>query len=585
MNEWQSNRFLRLTTPVCLALFTGVLALFLLTRTANSVAAVNCNVPTDYGTIQAAINDTNCDTIVVAAGTYVENLTINRSLTLRSATTTKPTINGDRSGRVVTINGAGVTVWLEGLRLINGDATGATPSARNGGGILVTGGASLHGVNLHVENNIASTAAQSGFGGGVAVNTGTTYLTDTLVYSNSATLRASTFTGPGTGGGLYVNGDSFLSVTSSEISNNVASNRAGNSDVLAAGGGLRVGEGAEAYLSGNTWLENVARGSLSDACTTCIQTNASGDGGAIAVVVAAGTATITIDGDTFIDNIANASNADYGGSERAGGGGISLLASNTAGEITGNFRNLTMRDNVAKAGSGSGEGRGGAIHAHQATVIVHGSTIIDNEAALAGDGSGGGIYVREPVAGNYLEVVNSILAGNQARGVSGNGAQLNIDYTAGSSNPAIITHVTIADDTLNPKQGIYYNGTSAGDELTILNTIIANHQDGIRNVNATGKATARYMLFYGNTNNQAPGSTAFPDMTGWVPGDPDPLFVNPSANDYHILADSPAVEAGTDAGITVDIDGDQRPQSGGFDIGADEFADNFYLYLPAILKQ
>ncbi|NIV40246.1 MAG: hypothetical protein GWN58_65850, partial [Anaerolineae bacterium] len=34
----------------------------------------------------------------------------------------------------------------------------------------------------------------------------------------------------------------------------------------------------------------------------------------------------------------------------------------------------------------------------------------------------------------------------------------------------------------------------------------------------------------------------------------DPLFVGPAGDDYHVRAGSPCVDAGTDAGVTTDID-------------------------------
>lgn len=56
-------------------------------RPMASIGGPTCNVPTDYPTIQAAVNDVGCTTIVVAAGTYPEldpgPLTINRTLTLQ----------------------------------------------------------------------------------------------------------------------------------------------------------------------------------------------------------------------------------------------------------------------------------------------------------------------------------------------------------------------------------------------------------------------------------------------------------------------------------------------------------------------
>ncbi|MFC1764557.1 choice-of-anchor Q domain-containing protein, partial [Planctomycetota bacterium] len=49
----------------------------------------------------------------------------------------------------------------------------------------------------------------------------------------------------------------------------------------------------------------------------------------------------------------------------------------------------------------------------------------------------------------------------------------------------------------------------------------------------------------------------------------DPLFVGP--DDFHITADSPAVDAGADLGVTEDFDGNVRPQGSATDIGAYEF--------------
>lgn len=45
--------------------------------------------------------------------------------------------------------------------------------------------------------------------------------------------------------------------------------------------------------------------------------------------------------------------------------------------------------------------------------------------------------------------------------------------------------------------------------------------------------------------------------------------MNPAANDYHLLASSPAVDAGlTLTQINTDLDGNPRPQGAGYDIGA-----------------
>ena len=49
----------------------------------------------------------------------------------------------------------------------------------------------------------------------------------------------------------------------------------------------------------------------------------------------------------------------------------------------------------------------------------------------------------------------------------------------------------------------------------------------------------------------------------------NPLFVNEAANDYHLAANSPAIDL-VDAGPPDDFEGDARPQGARFDIGADE---------------
>jgi len=52
----------------------------------------------------------------------------------------------------------------------------------------------------------------------------------------------------------------------------------------------------------------------------------------------------------------------------------------------------------------------------------------------------------------------------------------------------------------------------------------------------------------------------------------DPLFIDPDNGDFHLASESPCVNAGTSENAPdEDIDGDQRPQVAGYDIGADEF--------------
>ena len=567
MNALRSDRFSQSIFSLVLGLFfvggtlLALVGLPAYPAFAQGSCTVNAGGGGSHATIQDAINAGAgaCDTIVLSAGTFNENLTISRSLTLQGVGKTATTINGN-GGRVILISGG--TAIINDLQVTGGDATGATPDPRFGGGIYVTGGATLRGENLQIDNNVASTAnSGAGGGGGVAIqNNSAAYLTRTMIMANIAQPAGNA---AAKGGGFYVNG-STLSLVDSQVMDNRGIST-GNAD--GQGGGLFANSGSIISLRGNTWIGNLAQSSLTG--------DLEGNGGAIAVDFPTGVALLTIADETFSGNVANASNDNLSGTlqdDLTRGGAIFLNTTSTNGHITATLTNITMTTNVAKAGSGTGQGQGGAIYGQHSSIAIARARIFDNTAASTGTGHGGGIYVRESatnLSSGGLGLVNAVLAGNMALG-TGNGAALHI----ASHDIAALSHVTIADDTLNNKEAIYFTTGDISDRLFLANTIVASHTIGVQNTANPFNIPANNILFYRNTNDG--GFSEYLNGGGIIESaaNQDPRFVNPTTNDYHLGVGSAAINKGvaTIPAVNDDIDGDARPQGGGFDVGADEAA-------------
>jgi PKD repeat protein len=167
---------------------------------------------------------------------------------------------------------------------------------------------------------------------------------------------------------------------------------------------------------------------------------------------------------------------------------------------------------------------------------------------------GGGVLLYSSSA----RLVNTIIAANEA-GLAGPGLLV-------ADSTAHLLHSTIADNYGAENSGVLVTTWDAlSSQAAMTNTILAGHTLGIT-VSAGCSATLEATLWENQTNWAGAGSITTGTVNLWG----SPVFLDPLGGDYHIAPDSPAIDAGVDAGISIDIDGDPRPYAGGYDLGADE---------------
>jgi hypothetical protein len=244
-----------------------VLGLVVVAPPAARAAGSNCTVNgaggADYTTIQAAVDDTGCTTISVAAGTYQEHVAIGRDVTISGAGASSTTIDGTHSGTVFTITSG--TVTLQYLTIANGSGDTSGGIYNSGGSVTVSnstvsgnsasfgGGIRNHAI-LTVSNSTISGNSVGSFRGGGLFNEGTLTVSNSTVSGNSATLGGgifnhvgsvtvgnSTVSGnsadTGNGGGIFNNAHGTLTVNNSTLAGNSASFGGG---LLNNGGSLTV---------------------------------------------------------------------------------------------------------------------------------------------------------------------------------------------------------------------------------------------------------------------------------------------------------------------------------------------------------
>ncbi len=250
---------------MCVAVLAAGLGIMMAAPPAQ--ATIACIVPSAaYATIQSAVDDPGCSIISISAGTYAENIVVNRSLTMNRAGAGALIIDGSGTGRVFIISG-GANVTLQDMTIQNGSAL----SGGSGGGMENQSG-TVTLSRVIVRDNTAQAA-----GGGIS-NAGTMTISQSSIISNTAS--GSTHLG----GGIANQASGKLVVLNSTVSGNRASNNGGG--IASLGGMVSLnnvtianntakndpgtsGHGGGAFTSGGTFtvLNSIIAGNIDPSAT------------------------------------------------------------------------------------------------------------------------------------------------------------------------------------------------------------------------------------------------------------------------------------------------------------------------------
>lgn len=440
-------------------------------------------------------------------------------------------IDGQDLYRVFDI--AGVNVTLSDLTVQRGNTTAASEA---GAGIRSNRALTLSHVNVMSNTAYGEGGGVSVAGGGTLINTqfynnrstnsraGAYFSNDTTIMSHTTFVSN---TSRNDGGAVFAL--VTLTVTNGLFQDNQCT--VGGCD----GGALLVF--SKAFIRDSQFISNTAQdqggavsaGGMLNLTNGLFQNNRSvfGAGGALYSI---GSAIMT--DAQFISN-----------TSRGNGGGLYAFSTLT-------ITNGLFQDNHSSMGKGGGLTAAGAFHAS-------GTQFLRNVAL-----QGGGLYH------NLFDgrVVNSLFVSNIASNTLGSALLLE------SVDTFEIVHTTVADPGFGSGFAIQVlTGTTR-----ITNTIITSHSVGISNTN--GIVNQNYNLFFDNgTNTHGSITGGANSITG------DPKFVDPTGDNYHIDVGSAAIDAGTNAGVTIDFDGEIRPQYGNFDIGYDEFTSE-RTFLPLVMR-
>ncbi len=465
-----------------------------------------------------------------------------------------------------TAKDTGGGIWVLGELILSDTQFISNTSVNGAGGGFVYFDALLKG-GLFQNDRCTGTACD---GGGLSV-LGTLIATHTQFTGNTVN---------GRGGGLYVFGSTSLNeaqfINNWSIGNGggiFASNKVvlngglfqGNSclDLTCFGGGLYTS--GTLTLSGTHFIGNIASPPISldtSAARSISHREARPTAPTTGGAGAAANDAVTLTAGLFQDN--RCFNGCFGGG---------LFARNTL-LLSG----TQFISNLAVSGGG------GAV-AFGETILKGG--LFQNNSCTGATCSGGGLLIRSFALTGTQFLNNAAARGGGLSLIGSNDTPVTLVNALFARNTATLSgtalalfgnthiyHVTIGGDRSISGTAIY----AGFGNIDLFNTIIADHAIGIETGSTNVTVTQDYNLFY---NDGLPWQGAVTGGAHNTTGDPS--FIDVATDNYHLGASSAAIDAGSNAGVTTDVDGETRPKGSGFDIGYDEFA-RWLIYLPLVEK-
>jgi len=425
-------------------------------------------------------------------------------------------------------------------------------------------------------------------------------------------------------GGVYNSGGS-PTFTNCEFVENFSRNGGGagmgNVDSSPILSDCRFNENEGAWGSGGGLCNNQSDVILNN-CSFSFNQGPDGGGG-----MCNGSSSLTLTNCIFISNRADAGSFQFGGGIINGGSTLTLtnceFRSNKAGDTGGGMHNawhsvLMLRGCVF---TNNEAGRAGGMYNDASTLTLTDCVFINNESSY---GSGGGIYNDNDSNSTLL---NCIFSENSAYSQWSNGGSGGGMATCNRSNS------TVTNCLFNGNSAQYAGGAihNWGGSSTLTNCIFSSNSAGYAgaviyvyngryssysqtvnnctfydNLTPNGNALAcdSYSQWYpGNVqitnsilwdepnqiwnDDNSEITITYSNIRGGWPGkgniDADPQFINPLSCDYHLLPDSPCIDAGDPNYIAepdeTDLDGKPRVINGRIDMGAYEYSPPIQAYV------